>query len=154
MLDAVLAAELEADGRTVDPRVLVAHGGQAERLVVPRVLLVADANQRLLGPRASRPVPCRWPRGSVQIQTSVQAGGITSDRIRSRSAGFEIVRPFGSTYRNRLWRPMRRIPGVRTSLTYRSPATRAESCGASTTFVRRTSERSRSVCLRLHTSAR
>ena len=43
-----LAAEAKPDRRARDSRVAGAHRRQAERLVVARVLLVADANQRLL----------------------------------------------------------------------------------------------------------
>src|SRR6185503_7429724 len=43
-----LPAELEADGATSDAHVLVAHRGQPERVVLPRILLVADANETAL----------------------------------------------------------------------------------------------------------
>ena len=48
VLLAALAAEAEAQRRAVDLDVAVAQGGQAERVVGPRVLLVADADQRRL----------------------------------------------------------------------------------------------------------
>ena len=68
-----------------------------------------------LRPRASRPVAWRWPSGSGQIQTSVQAGGIASDRIRSSVSRSRIRRPSGSTYVKP--RPARRrlMPGSRRS---------------------------------------
>src|SRR5688572_21644272 len=43
-----LAAELEADGATRDANVLVAQRGQPERVILPRILLVADANETAL----------------------------------------------------------------------------------------------------------
>jgi hypothetical protein len=46
--DTALAAELEAQRRSVDLRVLVAHRRQTERMIVAGVLLVADPDQRLL----------------------------------------------------------------------------------------------------------
>jgi len=46
--DAALAAELESHLRSVDLRVLVAHRRQPEGMIVAGVLLVADADQRLL----------------------------------------------------------------------------------------------------------
>src|SRR5439155_18702208 len=48
MLDPALAAEHEAHRRAVDRRVLFAHRRQAGRSILPRVFLVADANERLL----------------------------------------------------------------------------------------------------------
>ncbi len=48
VLDAVLAAEVEADRRAANLDVLVVHRRQPERMVVAGVLLVADANQRRL----------------------------------------------------------------------------------------------------------
>ncbi len=45
---AALAAELEAQLGVLDGDVVVAHRRQAERVVLPGVLLVADADQRLL----------------------------------------------------------------------------------------------------------
>ncbi len=48
MFDLALAAEFEPHGRAVDLRVLLTQRREAERLVVPRILLVADANERLL----------------------------------------------------------------------------------------------------------
>src|SRR6185436_21186689 len=46
--DPGLAAELEANASAVDLGVLVAHGREADRVVRPRVFLVADADQRFL----------------------------------------------------------------------------------------------------------
>ena len=46
--DAALAAELESHLRSADLRVLVAHRRQPEGMIVAGVLLVADADQRLL----------------------------------------------------------------------------------------------------------
>ena len=62
----------------------VAHFGPARMIAI------------LLAPRASRPVTCRWPCGSGEIQTSRQAGGITSDRMRASVAASRRRRPFAS----------------------------------------------------------
>ena len=51
MLDAALAAELEAHRRAAHLGVMDAHRGQADRSVLARVLFVADADQRLLQQR-------------------------------------------------------------------------------------------------------
>ena len=46
MANAALAAEMEAHGGAVDLDVAVAQGGQAERAVGSRILLIADADER------------------------------------------------------------------------------------------------------------
>src|SRR5205823_3497276 len=48
VLDAALAAELESQLRPGNLCVLVAHGGQTERPVLPRVFFIADADQCFL----------------------------------------------------------------------------------------------------------
>lgn len=57
-------------------------------------------------PRSSRPVACRWPRGSRQIQTSVHAGGMASASMRRRCRDETRGRPSG----NRNAKPGRRQP--------------------------------------------
>ncbi|HEY1852966.1 MAG TPA: hypothetical protein VGG40_00135 [Solirubrobacterales bacterium] len=47
-------------------------------------------------PAASIPVACRWPSGSGQIQTSFQAGGIASSRIRASVSSSSIRSPSAS----------------------------------------------------------
>src|SRR5579871_1811069 len=46
--DAALPAKFEVHSRSVDARVRVAHRRQTERMVLARVLFVADTNERLL----------------------------------------------------------------------------------------------------------
>src|SRR5437867_1061687 len=44
-------------------------------------------------PRASRPTAWMWPSGNGQIQTSVQAGGMTRDWMRARVSESLTCRP-------------------------------------------------------------
>ncbi len=48
MLDAVLAAEVEADCRSAELDVLIVHRRQPEGMVIACVFVVADANQTRL----------------------------------------------------------------------------------------------------------
>ena len=57
------------------------------------------------------PVACRCPRGYGQIQTSSQAGGIPSSRMRSTTSGASIRVPSSSRYSKPLPRRRRVIPG-------------------------------------------
>lgn len=50
-----------------------------------------------LRPLESRPVACRWPHGSAQIHTSVQAGGSTSVCMRASTSVSRTGRPLLST---------------------------------------------------------
>src|SRR5436190_756832 len=49
-------------------------------------------------PAASVPTAWRWPMGCGQIHTSVQAGGMASERTRSRTSGSVTRTPSGSRY--------------------------------------------------------
>ena len=81
------------------------------------------------GPCASRPVAWRWPFGDGQIQTSVQAGGIASLRIRASVSSSLMTVPSGALKTHPSVAISRRIPGE-TSVTYRSPAARADPTGS------------------------
>ena len=59
---------------------------------------------------ASRPVACKCEQGSVAIQTSIQAGGMTSDLIRESVAALRIVRPSEVKYLKPAPDRVRRIP--------------------------------------------
>src|SRR5437870_1039418 len=70
-----------------------------------------------------------WPFARGQIQTSVQAGGITMPRIRRSTARLRTGFPWGPTYRKPALPRTRRIPGE-SSLTWRRPAERAARTGS------------------------
>src|SRR4051794_19948006 len=65
------------------------------------------------------------PRQLGQIHTSVQAGGMTRDRMRNSSSASVTRFPSGPTYSNPLPCRRRVMPG-RLRLTYTSPASCAE----------------------------
>jgi hypothetical protein len=76
-----------------------------------------------LRPAASIPVACRCPVRCRQIQTSVQAGGIASSRMRPRVSSEETRSPPASMYSKPRPRRRRVIPGCEQSTRF-SLATR------------------------------
>ena len=63
-------------------------------------------------PAASTPTACSFAFARGEIQTSRQAGGMTSASIRASFAGSVIRFPRESSYRNAPLRPRRRQPPV------------------------------------------
>ena len=78
VLDAALAAEAEAQRRAVDLHVPAAQRGEAEGVVLARVLVVADADQRPVEQRARR-----WRAPACGVRSAARR----SRSMRSRSRG-------------------------------------------------------------------
>ena len=86
VLDAALAAELEADARAVDLGVRIPHGRQPDRTVVAGIFFVADADERSLEQpddrgenllaRQARP-PQVAPRSAGGSAASARANGMS-----------------------------------------------------------------------------
>ena len=73
------------------------HPGEVHHVVeLPAILALAPARVievLLAAGGVDAGGSCRWPRGSGQIQTSLQAGGIASSLSRSSSSGSRTGRP-------------------------------------------------------------
>jgi hypothetical protein len=96
--DAALAAELEAYVRAVDLRVLVAHGRQTEGMIVAGVLLVADADQRLLQQlHDGREDFLAWQPRFLQIGAGAAADARKLSRERNEVIVFGFVALFSPT---------------------------------------------------------